>query len=281
MAPVELARGPLRLVLRPDVGGSIAGLWREGTAVLRACDPGALASPLDAACYPLVPYSNRLGFRRFEWLGRAYTTAPNFGASPHSLHGVGWQRPWRIVSQGADEVALALAHAGDADWPFAFEAEQRFALGERGLRIDAGFTNTAAVAAPVGLGWHPFFPRRARSHLRADVTHRWQNDASGLPARSVPQSGIDARVSDLHYDDCFDGWNGAARIDDELLSIAIVAPWTRLVVYTPGHEDWYCVEPVSHVNDALNMPDPASRGMRVLEPGETERAWMRLEIAPR
>ena len=53
--------------------------------------------------------------------GRAATTPPvtTSRTSPHSLHGVGWQRPWRIVSSSAIELVLGLEHAGDADWPFA------------------------------------------------------------------------------------------------------------------------------------------------------------------
>ena len=51
------------------------------------------ASSRLAGCYALAPYSNRLGYRRFRWLGHDHTTAPNFDDCPHSVHGVAWQRP--------------------------------------------------------------------------------------------------------------------------------------------------------------------------------------------
>ena len=41
----ELHAGALRLALRPDLGGSIAGLWHRDTPVLRCTEPGALEEP--------------------------------------------------------------------------------------------------------------------------------------------------------------------------------------------------------------------------------------------
>jgi aldose 1-epimerase len=39
---VELSAGALRLALRPDLGGVIAGLWHGGLPVLRSTEPLAL-----------------------------------------------------------------------------------------------------------------------------------------------------------------------------------------------------------------------------------------------
>ena len=41
---VELTQGGLRLALRPDVGGAIAGLWLDGLPVLRSVEPATLTS---------------------------------------------------------------------------------------------------------------------------------------------------------------------------------------------------------------------------------------------
>ncbi len=39
---LELRSGDLRLALRPDLGGSIAGLWLGDVPVLRSTEPDAL-----------------------------------------------------------------------------------------------------------------------------------------------------------------------------------------------------------------------------------------------
>lgn len=277
---VELRAGRLRLALRPDLGGSIAGLWHDGLPVVRSVEADVLTAARQAGCYPLLPYSNRLGYRRLRWLGKDYTTRANFDDSPHSLHGVGWQRAWQLESARADDAVLHLVHAGDADWPFAFEARQVFSLTESSLNVGLTFTNRAEHPAPAGLGWHPYFPKRSRSRLHAELSDRWESDASGLPTRRVPQPGIDGDVAHLAFDHCFEGWSGPARLRDEKLTLRLSSSLPYLVVYTPALKDYFCVEPVSHVSNAHHMAEPAAHGLRTLQPGEHCEAWMKLEVAP-
>jgi aldose 1-epimerase len=275
----ELHAGALRLALRPDLGGCIAGLWHGDLPVLRSVEPAALTASRPSGCYPLVPYSNRLGYRKFRWKGHDYTTQPNFGDNPHSVHGVGWQRPWEIVSSSVLEVVMRYRHEGDADWPFAFEASQYFTLTPQSMSVQMVFTNTADVVQPVGLGWHPYFPKRARSRLHIELSDRWDADATQLPIRKVAQSGIDSDVSHLDYDNCFDGWKGPARIRDEKFSLQLSSSLDHLVVFTPQDKEYFCVEPVSHVSNAIHMADPAAHGLRSVAPGEAFEAWMKLDIA--
>ena len=275
----ELHAGALRLALRPDLGGCIAGLWHRDTPVLRSTLPGELADARLSACVPLVPYSNRLGLRRFRWRGRDHTTLSNFGDPLHSLHGLGWTRPWEVVSHSAAEIELRLVHEPDGHWPFAFEARQFYSLSPQSLFAQISIANTGATAQPAGLGWHPYFPRRLRSRLHAECSDRWDSDATGLPVRKVAQPGIDADVAHLNFDHVFEGWTGPARLRDEVLSLQLRSSLGYLVVYTPRDEEWFCVEPVSHISNAIHMADPASHGLRTLEPGESLHATMTLDIA--
>lgn len=275
----ELHAGALRLALRPDLGGCIAGLWHRDTPILRSSDPGQLQASRPSGGYPLVPYSNRLGYRRFRWKGHDFTTEPNFGDNPHSLHGVGWLRPWEIVSSSVLEVVLRYRHTPDAHWPFAFEASQYFTLTPQSMHVEMVYTNTGDSAQPVGLGWHPYFPKRARSRLHIELSDRWESDATQLPVRKVSQPGIDSDVSHLDFDNCFDGWRGAARIRDEKFSLQLTSSLDRLVVFTPQNKDYFCVEPVSHVSNAIHMADPAAHGLRSVAPGERTSAWMQLDVS--
>lgn len=276
---LELHAGDLRLALRPDLGGSIAGLWLGEDAVLRSTEAAALTSSRLSGCYPLVPYSGRLGYRRFRWQGQDHTTAPNFDDNPHSVHGVAWQRPWTVLSASATEAELACEHSPDAHWPFAFALRQRFVLTPEALEVHCSFTNLAPKAQPVGLGWHPYFPKRHRSRLHIELSQRWETDPSGLPTRHVPQPGIDADVAHLAFDNCFEGWRGPARIRDEKLSLRLSSSLPYLVVFTPDTKPYYCVEPVSHVSNAIHMSDPLAHGLRSVEPQATLDAWMKLEVA--
>ena len=64
-----LRAGNLRLDLRPDLGGSIAGLHWNERPVLRQ-SPEALDEVLEAACFPLVPFCNRIRGGIFTFRGR-------------------------------------------------------------------------------------------------------------------------------------------------------------------------------------------------------------------
>jgi aldose 1-epimerase len=277
-SPFELHAGALRLAVRADLGGSIAGFWHRDLPILRSTEPMALAGSRQSACYPLVPYSNRIGYRRFRWRGHDHTTERNFDDNPHSVHGVGWQRPWQVVATGANDLGLRLHHPGDAHWPFAFEAEQYFSLEPDALEVRLVITNTDPRPQPVGLGWHPYFPKRARSRLHIELTDRWESDATQLPTRRVTQPGIDADVQHLAFDHCFDGWRGPARIRDERLSITLTSSLDRLVVFTPGDRPYFCVEPVSHVSNAIHMADPLAHGVIELQPGDRAQASMRMKV---
>jgi len=277
-AVFELHAGALRLALRPDLGGSIAGLWHGDTPVLRSTEPALLTGARESACFPLVPYSNRLGYRRFRWKGHDHTTLPNFEGSPHSVHGVGWIRPWELVSHSAIDVGLRLRHEPDGHWPFGFEASQYFSLTPESLVAQMVITNTADVAQPIGLGWHPYFPKRQRSRLHIECSDRWDSDAEKLPVRKVAQPGIDSDVSHLDFDNGFEGWKGPARIRDEKFSLQLRSSLGYLVVYTPQDRDYFCVEPVSHVGNAIHMADPAAHGLRSLQPGESFEASMTLDV---
>lgn len=280
----ELRAGALRLAVRPDVGGAIAGLWHHGVAVLRSQPPEQLADWRAAASFPLVPFSNRIADGRFDWQGRHHRLGPDPDGGAHPLHGVGHRSVWQVEPvrgpSGPAELALTLHHRADDDWPFDFEARQLFQLGPTSLRAELRVTNTAAHAAPVGIGWHPYFPRRARSRLHFECSGRWEADANKLPTQLVPQSGVDADIAHLDHDNGFEGWSGAARIRDEMFSLTLRSSLSRLVLYTPREADHFCVEPVSHVANAINQPAPSALGVVTLQPGQSHGAWMTLDIRP-
>ena len=278
----ELKAGALRLALRPDLGGCIAGLWHNGVPVLRSVEPEQLGRARQGGCYPLVPYSNRIALGRFNWQGSPYQLAPNFEGSPHPLHGVGYLSAWTVEPAtgpaGPAELVLTLKHRADAHWPFDFSARQLLQLSPTSLRAELSITNTAGAPAPVGLGWHPYFPKRTRSRLHVECSGRWELDALKLPTQLVPQPGVDADLAHLDYDHGFEGWSGPARIRDERFALTLRSSLQRLVIYTPREQDFFAVEPVSHVTNAINQPAPSALGLVTLQPGQSHQAWMTLDV---
>ena len=66
---------------------------------------------------------------------------------------------------------------------------------------------------------------------------------------------------------------------DEKLALKLTSSLPYLVVYTPPTRDYFCVEPVSHVSNALQMADPAAHGLVALRAGKTHEASMSIEVA--
>ena len=101
--PVVLRTDRFRLVLDPQHGG-IVRRWDLGDAgqvlpLFRPMADGATA-PLDAACFPLVPWCNRIGEAAFVFEGRSYALRRNFPPEPHAIHGEGFgSTPGRSASR--------------------------------------------------------------------------------------------------------------------------------------------------------------------------------------
>ncbi len=154
-----LRAGEWEAELRPEVGGSLAALRWRGIEVLRTMPEGS-TDPLEAACFPLVPYCNRIRDGRFAWQGRDVALPANFPPEPHSLHGLAWQAPWTLTSTADFKASMAHSYDGNGGWPWAYDAEQRVRLGTQGCAITLDVTNRADTPLPCGLGLHPYFRRR-------------------------------------------------------------------------------------------------------------------------
>lgn len=235
---------------------------------------------LEVSSFPLVPYSNRIKNGKFRFQETDFQLLLNFGDHPHSIHGVGWTSNWEVVEHSEDLLEIALDYK-KGDWPFKFRAVQKFQLSGSQLTQEFGVENTDEKAMPVGLGAHPYFPRHSGARLKADISHVWMNDPTCLPIErvSVPKRwdlSQTQNVEDLLCDHVFEGWDGLAEIswpvENRQLRIEATDELDRLVVYAPEGEDFFCVEPVSHMTDAFNksaegMP-PEESGIHILEPGQ-------------
>jgi len=295
-----LVAGDARVAVDAAAGGSLASFTFRGVDVLRPA-PAATRDVRASACYPLVPYSNRIANARVVFEGRDYELARNFGDHPHAIHGVGWQRSWTIESRDESSALMTLHHVPDGEaaraWPWPFRARQSFSL--RAARDDAGallvlkltIANPGASTSPFGLGWHPFFARRSVTKIGLRARGVWQTDETRLPTVHTavpPEWQFDpAREPEaVAIDNVFTGWDGEAVLTDRDRNIAVRMRADRalrfLVVYAPDAGDSIALEPVTHMTDAFNRAARGERdtGTRVLTPGGAFSCTMEIEVRP-
>jgi aldose 1-epimerase len=285
---IALEAGPVRVVLSPDAGGSIArfAVERAGALVdiLRSPSPAALAgvNARALASYPLVPFSNRIAYAGFRLDGRDYRLNRNFLPEPHAIHGDGWQGSWHVDRVAGDRATLSYRHdgaaSGGAGWPFRYEAYQHVTVDPCGLTVEIGATNLEAHAWPFGCGLHPYFRATPGLRLTARLPELWMWDTLKLPVVKVATPpawdfAAGRAVASLNLDHCFAGWDGRAALAwpelDLGLTIEADAIFRHCVIAVLG--DVVAIEPVSHANDAINLmargvPD---HGLRELAPGAT------------
>jgi aldose 1-epimerase len=277
---ITLANSKLRLDVAPALGGGITRFdWRsEGSLVpiFRPCaEPGPLTDPNELACYPLLPYSNRIGGGHFSFSGRGIDIPRNRDDEPLPLHGDGWLGAWEVEQEESTHVRLTLDRR--AGKPYSYLAVQTYSLEDATLVVTLSIENTGREALPFGLGLHPFLMREADTELSAAAGGLWLCGDDWLPVRHVPappawQFGVAYPMPSSMVNNAFTGWSGRTSVmwPKRRLSLTISANTDYYVLYAPPGEDFFCFEPVDHPINAVNLPGGGqAHGMTVLAPGET------------
>lgn len=269
-------------------GGLLTRLRWNGVPLLRDGPEGADA--LRSACYPLVPFGNRVRGNRFRFAGEDYRLEPNTDWDPHYVHGEGWLAGWDIVRADARFVELAFRHGGSAGTPYRYEARQTFRIEDGAFAMGLAVTNRGDRALPFGLGWHPYFPLTPETTLEAPARLFWTETEGWLPGeRTEIPTDLDFQthksLPDRWVNNGFEDWSGRAVIRwpergtgvvleaDPLFHHAFV--FVSDTAFDPTYRrDYFCFEPMSHLADAHNMDSLG--GLEVLAPGETLSGSVRL-----
>lgn len=285
---IALTYGDYALEVLPALGASLAGLSFQDVPLLRRAPPGA-DEPFTSAAFALVPYANRIAHGHFRCGAFEVHLARNAPGQAHPLHGEGWRAPWRVECLEAQQVTLVFEHE-PGQWPWRYVAHQRLSLDAGGLEVALSLQNLSAQPMPAGLGWHPYFRRSPRMRLRAALAQLWLTDDQCLPRCLAPGNSFGdwsqglMLPADRLIDHCYTGWQGLAELEwpEESLCVRLrgAAPLRWLHLYLPSGEAFVCLEPVSHMPDALNRPEPPEHtGLCLLEPDATLSATIRLSAA--
>lgn len=249
---IDLHLGTVACRVAPQLGGALLSLQIDGSDILRPTTPTP-ENILDTACFPLVPFANRIANGRFCFGGRAIDLPADAAAPPHAHHGHGWRTPWTLVSYSAGTAAMTFLYRANA-WPWTYRATQRLTLLPDGLGIEMAVENLSALPMPCGFGLHPYFVRDASSYIEIEAPERLLPDGRGIPC--IPSRGLSGR-HDLATlpasDDLLLAGSGRVTIGTAAWEVELIAAasvgWQ---FYLPAGQNFYCLEPVSHRPDSFN-----------------------------
>ncbi|MBV7259057.1 aldose 1-epimerase [Erythrobacter crassostreae] len=276
---MTLRSDTVEVVIDPWRGGGILAFKWRGIDVFRPHNGGD--SPLDLACFPLIPFCNRIAKGCISKRGQLRTlpAASRWGEPVHALHGTGWISPWATKRVETDLAVLTFSGDGVL-WPWVFDAEQHFQMHKDGFTQSISITNRDDVAMPAGLGLHPYFSR-AGATLETGATGYWATGPDRLPETHRSLKKEPRWFTKDWFDDCFTGCNDPVRLRWPTHQLAIHAsqnlPFTH--IYTPRGEDYFCMEPVSHIPNAVNSTlDSDETGIANLEPGQSMKIDCRFQL---
>ena len=240
---LDLQAGSLKVRVAPSAGGRIAQIHCDDIPWL--CDHDIDSAAIAWGCFPMLPWAGRIRDGRFHFEGREHFLPITLGA--HAIHGVGFDRPWRIELHLPGRLELSLRLPRDESWPFGGTARQRFTITDRALRLDLSISaEDQAMPRPV-LGWHPWFLKPDEIDFRPAAMY--SRDAAGIATLPLvaPSPGP--------WDDCFINTTPVIlRRDGHRLRLSSTCDhW--VVFDERAHTT--CVEPQSGPPDAFNLDSSA------------------------
>ncbi len=277
------------VVIAPELGGSILAFTSNINGCSREIFRSNLApeTVLDTCCFPLVPFSNRIRHGQFTWQNKNIQLPLNALPEVHAHHGHGWQTTWKIDEVSASSIVISYQYKPD-QWPFAYSTTQKISLDNGMLVMSLALTNNSKTDMPAGLGFHPYFTRTPQSALASDISQVWQVDEQCLPTEISAAPAALAEPQGM----VFEGSNLDNALVDFPHQASVIWPeWQAkaeittsdncdfLVVYSPDNANFSCVEPVTHITDAINMAAKGveNTGEQTLKPDESLTIWMKVK----
>jgi len=291
MKLITLNDGVAEVVIVPSMGASILSYNTNIGSELRPIFRENLEAKnvLDSSYFPLVPFSNRIRNGSFNWQGKQIKLPLNNLPEKHAIHGHGWQSAWDIIEVSNNSLEMQYSHMAD-EWLFPYTVKQKITLQDGELAINLWLKNTGTAMMPAGLGLHPYFTRTTSSHLVTNIDKMWEVDEECMPTSitGAPRgllSNAGMMINQNSLDNALVGFKQQATIAwpewGMEANISTSSNCEFLVVYSPKEEDFFCIEPVTHCTDAINLFNNGRKdtGLKHLAHGEIFSIWMK--VTPR
>ena len=286
---LEISSESYLIQVNPDEGGRVERFtYSRGEEILDIFRPKPEQNfeqdgvPLYGS-FVMLPFCNRLSPEIVLTSNGPLTVPTNWTEESCAIHGLGLSEAWSPVDVRKNSCHLSTTLKSREGkcvgiGILEFEVSDKY-----GFLSRVGFCNTRFDWILAGLGFHPWFNLgTGDAYLEIFAEGKFKTDSKLLPT-SYNELGnkefILSSTLNNGMDSCFSGWDGRSRLAldqyDFILEISSTA--NNLHVYINKNLDAICVEPVSHVTNAMHDQRwNGFAGMKKVHHGET--IWLDMNI---
>jgi aldose 1-epimerase len=162
----------------------------------------------------LAPWPNRIDGGRYSFEGREARAAIDEPELGNAIHGLVRWLPWIRRTRTDDAVALRCVLSPQPAYPWRLELEIAYRLSSEGLGVEVRATNASELAAPFGIGFHPYVMTGTKldeATLAVPASRRLLTDERSLPVGEEEVQGTDVdfrwarTIGATKLDTCFAG----------------------------------------------------------------------------
>ena len=244
----------------------------------------------------LIPFPGRIGNGRYAFDGQNFQLECNDKEGPNAIHGFVRSLPWQAETSHSNRATCTVSLDASAyarlGYPFSLHIGVTYELDSQGLACTFTVKNVGERAAPLGVGFHPYFTVGTPMIDEAEV----QIPGSGyveFNEQLVPTGSI-LSVADTPWDyrrfraigrqrfnHCYVGLERDAHgrataslrhlAQGRAIDLAMDSTFSAVVVYTgdaiaDAPRAAIAIEPMTCASDAFNHPE---WGLKRLTPAET------------
>jgi aldose 1-epimerase len=241
----------------------------------------------------LYPWANRLSSNGYGVDGAVVTLTPGTGGVRTDEHGVpihgtlAAYPDWQVTAQLESRLTAELDYAARpgllATFPFPHLLELDLTLENRTLTVKTTVTATTGSRVPLCFGFHPYLqiPDVPRADWRIETpamrfrpVNAWGIPTDAMEDHEQTAETLGDKSFDEGYDEVKPGSVFALSGGDRRIEVYFDEGYPAAQVFTPGHDDVVCFEPMAAPTDSLRRG-----GYRVVSPGESAVAQFRIKIA--
>ncbi|NOT96821.1 MAG: hypothetical protein HOP00_10995 [Nitrospira sp.] len=244
----------------------------------------------------LIPFPGRVAEGRYSFDGQALQLVRNDKEGPNAIHGFVRTLPWTILQADGHcaslEVRLDAESYSPRGYPFSLATRVTYSLDRQGLSCAFALQNVGRQAAPVGVGFHPYFTVGTMCIDQAEAKipgagYLEFNERLAPTGTIVSVAGTDwdyrnyRLIGNRRFNHCYvhlerdaEGMATASLRHGEngrVIEIVMDRSFSAVVVYTgdaiaEAPRRAFAIEPMTCATDAFNHPE---WGLKRLAPDET------------